>query len=139
MKFMLLGLLLAGLATAATRNVNLVWSASADASIVAITYNVFRCQVIAPAVKCVPGTLLNTGPITSTNFVDSNATVGLSYMYGAEAVAPACVSGSSKPCGVSILTETAEPITINARPAQPCTTCKVSLTITGVGMIAVVE
>jgi hypothetical protein len=138
MKF-ILGLLLAGLASAATRNVNLVWSASTDASIVVITYNVFRCQVIAPAVKCAPATLLNTAPITSTDFVDSNATVGLSYMYGAEAVAPSCVAGNSKPCGVSVLTEMAEPITINPRPAQPCTTCKVSLTITGVGMIAVVE
>ena len=125
-------------AHAATRNVLLKWTPSTSAGVVAITYNVFRCQVIAPAVGCQPTTPINTAPLTASQFTDPAAVVGDTYQYGVEAVGPACATGAD-PCGASTLLELPAPLSIHARPAQPSATADVTLTITTKGIAAIVD
>lgn len=135
-----IGLLLTTITIAgATRNVVWKWDASPTAAIVPITYNLMRCTVITPSVTCVPTTLINASPITTTDFTDTTAVIGQTYLYGVEAVAPACVSTNPAPCGISALLEALEPITIPPKPAPPPANATINITVTGHGIVAVIE
>ena len=131
-------LILSSLGSAATRDVLLKWAASTTAGQVAITYDVLRCAVTAPAVTCKPAKI-NTSPVTVSSYTDTTAVIGDSYIYGVEAVAPACVAGVPAICGTSTITETPAAVLIPSKPAAPSPTATVTITVTGKGIVAVIE
>jgi hypothetical protein len=138
MKLTLLVLWLASLMTAqsATRTVTLKWTAGVNS--VPITYNVFRC-VAASATGCTPAVAINTAPVTGTTYNDLSAVVGQSYMYGVEALAAPCGPGSAGPCGSSTMTVLSQILYIPPRPAGPSPVGTVTLTITGTGIVAIIQ
>ena len=131
-------LILASLGSAATRDVLLTWAGSTSAGQVLISYNVLRCTMTG-TVKCTPISRINLSPVTTSNYTDTTAVIGDSYIYGVEAVAPACVAGVPAICGISTLTETPAPVLIPSKPAAPSPTATVTITVTGKGIVAVIE
>lgn len=138
MKLLLPLLVCALVSNAATRSIWLKWNPSASDSLVGISYNVLRCQVIAPSVGCVPTVPINSSPITFTEYTDSTAVVGDRYQYGVEAVAPPCALGVS-PCGLSNVTTLPAPLYIPPRPLEPSSTASVTITVTAKGIAVVID
>lgn len=86
-------------AQAATRPVNMTWTAPVSGGV--LNYTIYKCIVVAPATSCTPSTTgTPIGTVTTTSFSDTE-TVSAAYGYTVVANYPACTLTSSltTPCG----------------------------------------
>lgn len=91
------------------------WNASADAAAnPSLSYNVYRFQGTCPTGTTPTFTKINTAPITSLSFTDSNLSLGSVCYYvtavlnGAESVPSATAGGTIPPAGVTTITVTVQ-------------------------------